>query len=196
MSCKPASMRIAPGKKKDAYDIFGRFLALNSLPHANEYVMKARGVFPEDAIMRANPGISRRQPLCGAPWDYRKRTRRRSDRAESLSQTVPGRLSMPTCDITRIADETVQASWMIVAVAHLLGAPAWRRRRSGAVGGRAIVPLGSEFVRCRRCRGRAPCSASARRLHHSRSPSALCDLARFAGAADFPERHRHRRARR
>jgi len=44
------------GQKKDAYDIFGRFLAFNSLPHANEYVMKARGVFAEDAIMRSNPG--------------------------------------------------------------------------------------------------------------------------------------------
>ena len=44
------------GKKREAYDIFGRFLAFNSLPHANEYVMKARGVFPEDAIMRSNPG--------------------------------------------------------------------------------------------------------------------------------------------
>jgi dihydrodipicolinate synthase/N-acetylneuraminate lyase len=44
------------GRKRDAYDTFGRFLAFNSLPHANEYVMKARGVFAEDAIMRANPG--------------------------------------------------------------------------------------------------------------------------------------------
>ena len=43
------------GRKRDAYDIFGRFLAFNALPHANEYVMKARGVFAEDAIMRANP---------------------------------------------------------------------------------------------------------------------------------------------
>jgi dihydrodipicolinate synthase/N-acetylneuraminate lyase len=46
------------GKKREAYDIFGRFLAFNSLPHANEYVMKARGVFPEDAIMRSNPGAA------------------------------------------------------------------------------------------------------------------------------------------
>ncbi len=45
------------GRKRDAYDIFGRFLAFNALPHANEYVMKARGVFPEDAIMRANPAF-------------------------------------------------------------------------------------------------------------------------------------------
>lgn len=43
------------GRKRDAYDIFGRFLAFNSLPHANEYVMKARGIFADDAIMRSNP---------------------------------------------------------------------------------------------------------------------------------------------
>ena len=43
------------GRKRDAYDTFGRFLAFNSLPHANEYVMKARGVFAEDAVMRSNP---------------------------------------------------------------------------------------------------------------------------------------------
>ena len=43
------------GRKREAYDSFGRFLAFNALPHANEYVMKARGVFAEDAIMRANP---------------------------------------------------------------------------------------------------------------------------------------------
>jgi dihydrodipicolinate synthase/N-acetylneuraminate lyase len=43
------------GRKQEAYDIFGRFLAFNSLPHANEYVMKARGVFAEDALMRTNP---------------------------------------------------------------------------------------------------------------------------------------------
>jgi len=42
------------GRKPEAFDTFGRFLAFNSLPHGNEYVMKARGVFREDAIMRAN----------------------------------------------------------------------------------------------------------------------------------------------
>lgn len=46
------------GKKREAYDIFGRFLAFNALPHANEYVMKARGVFNEDAVMRTNPGMA------------------------------------------------------------------------------------------------------------------------------------------
>ena len=57
------------GKKREAYDIFGRFLAFNSLPHANEYVMKARGVFPDDAIMRTNPGARGR---AGAITDANK----------------------------------------------------------------------------------------------------------------------------
>jgi dihydrodipicolinate synthase/N-acetylneuraminate lyase len=43
------------GKKREAYDMFGRFLSFDALPHANEYVMKARGVFADDAIMRVNP---------------------------------------------------------------------------------------------------------------------------------------------
>lgn len=43
------------GKKREAYDMFGRFLAFDAIPHSNEYVMKARGVFPDDAIMRVNP---------------------------------------------------------------------------------------------------------------------------------------------
>jgi len=54
-------------KKREAYDIFGRFLAFNSLPHSNDYVMKARGVFPEDAIMRSNP------PAPGAGGGGRRR---------------------------------------------------------------------------------------------------------------------------
>jgi 4-hydroxy-tetrahydrodipicolinate synthase len=55
------------GRKRDAYDTFGRFLAFNALPHANEYVMKARGVFAEDAIMRSNPATP------GAPAAARRR---------------------------------------------------------------------------------------------------------------------------
>lgn len=53
------------GKKREAYDIFGRFLAFDSLPHANDYVMMARGVFPEDAIMRTNPGAGANRPRRG-----------------------------------------------------------------------------------------------------------------------------------
>jgi dihydrodipicolinate synthase/N-acetylneuraminate lyase len=43
------------GRKREAYDVFGRFLAFDSIPRSNEYVLMARGVFPEDAIMRVNP---------------------------------------------------------------------------------------------------------------------------------------------
>jgi dihydrodipicolinate synthase/N-acetylneuraminate lyase len=43
------------GRKQDAYDVFGRFLAFDSLPRSNEYVLVARGVFPEGDIMRVNP---------------------------------------------------------------------------------------------------------------------------------------------
>ena len=55
------------GRKRDAFDTFGRFLAFNALPHANEYVMKARGVFAEDAVMRSNPAAP------GAPAPTRRR---------------------------------------------------------------------------------------------------------------------------
>jgi 4-hydroxy-tetrahydrodipicolinate synthase len=54
------------GRKQEAYDTFGRFLAFNSLPHANEYVMKARGVFAEDAVMRVNPPDLGAAPAGGA----------------------------------------------------------------------------------------------------------------------------------
>lgn len=43
------------GRKDQAFQVFGAFLAFNSLPHANEYVLKARGVFAENAVMRTNP---------------------------------------------------------------------------------------------------------------------------------------------
>jgi 2-keto-3-deoxy-L-arabinonate dehydratase len=43
------------GRKAEAYDVFGRFLAFNSIPRSNDYVLVARGVFPEEDIMRANP---------------------------------------------------------------------------------------------------------------------------------------------
>jgi 4-hydroxy-tetrahydrodipicolinate synthase len=43
------------GRKGEAYDVFGRFLAFNSIPRSNDYVLVARGVFPEEDIMRTNP---------------------------------------------------------------------------------------------------------------------------------------------
>jgi 4-hydroxy-tetrahydrodipicolinate synthase len=53
------------GRKQESYDTFGRFLAFNALPHANEYVMKARGVFAEDAVMRTNPPTGSGAPAGG-----------------------------------------------------------------------------------------------------------------------------------
>lgn len=46
-------------KKAQAYDVFGRFLAFNAIPHSNEYVLVARGVFPEGAVMRHNSQSSK-----------------------------------------------------------------------------------------------------------------------------------------
>jgi dihydrodipicolinate synthase/N-acetylneuraminate lyase len=49
------------GKKAEAYNVFGLFMAFKAIPRSNDYVMVARGVFPEDAVMRVNP------PAKGAP---------------------------------------------------------------------------------------------------------------------------------
>jgi dihydrodipicolinate synthase/N-acetylneuraminate lyase len=40
------------GKKREAFSLFGRYLAFNSIPRANDYVLVARGVLPEDSIFR------------------------------------------------------------------------------------------------------------------------------------------------
>jgi 4-hydroxy-tetrahydrodipicolinate synthase len=53
------------GKRREAYDMFGRFMAFNSLPKSNQYVLVARGVFSEDLTMRVNPpapGATQREP--------------------------------------------------------------------------------------------------------------------------------------
>ncbi len=53
------------GHRREAYEVFGRFLAFNSIPRSNDYVLVARGVFPEEDTMRANPpkpGAARHPP--------------------------------------------------------------------------------------------------------------------------------------
>jgi dihydrodipicolinate synthase/N-acetylneuraminate lyase len=74
------------GKKRDAYDVFGRFLAFDSIPHANEYVCIARGVFPEGEIMRVNP-----PPAGGAPM-----ARRRPEGKITDAQKAEIRLALDT----------------------------------------------------------------------------------------------------
>ena len=50
------------GKKREAFDMFGRVLAFESIPNANAYALIARGVFKEDTITRtmALPGEGQR----------------------------------------------------------------------------------------------------------------------------------------
>ena len=42
-------------RKREAFDAFAHFLAFNSIPGSNAYVLAARGVFPEEDTMRLNP---------------------------------------------------------------------------------------------------------------------------------------------
>jgi dihydrodipicolinate synthase/N-acetylneuraminate lyase len=57
------------GKKREAFDMFGRVLAFESIPSAGPYVLKARGVFKENSITRSAPvaGAAGRRPA--APLD-------------------------------------------------------------------------------------------------------------------------------
>jgi len=40
------------GKKREGFDMFGRVLAIDSIPNADAYMLIARGVFKEDTITR------------------------------------------------------------------------------------------------------------------------------------------------
>jgi dihydrodipicolinate synthase/N-acetylneuraminate lyase len=41
------------GKKREAFDMFGRVLAFDSIPNSGSYILTARGVFKEDTTTRA-----------------------------------------------------------------------------------------------------------------------------------------------
>ncbi len=45
------------GKQKEAFDMFGRVLAFESIPNAGNYVLEARGVFKENTQSRKMPGM-------------------------------------------------------------------------------------------------------------------------------------------
>ena len=53
--------RYQAGQKREAFNIFGAFLAFNAQPRANEYVMMARGVFADDAVMRKMPSAQEKK---------------------------------------------------------------------------------------------------------------------------------------
>lgn len=45
------------GKQREAFDMFGRILAFDSIPHANQYLLVARGIFKETTKSRPTPGM-------------------------------------------------------------------------------------------------------------------------------------------
>jgi 4-hydroxy-tetrahydrodipicolinate synthase len=45
------------GEKKEAFDMFGRIQAFNSIPNSGNYVLQARGIFKENTASRRTPGM-------------------------------------------------------------------------------------------------------------------------------------------
>jgi 4-hydroxy-tetrahydrodipicolinate synthase len=45
------------GKRREAFDMFGRILAFDSIAHADQYLMVARGIFKENTRSRPMPGM-------------------------------------------------------------------------------------------------------------------------------------------
>jgi len=45
------------GKRREAFDMFGRILAFTSISHTNQYLMVARGIFKENTRSRPTPGM-------------------------------------------------------------------------------------------------------------------------------------------
>jgi dihydrodipicolinate synthase/N-acetylneuraminate lyase len=45
------------GKQKEAFDMFGRIQAFNSIPNAGNYVLEARGIFKANTASRRMPGM-------------------------------------------------------------------------------------------------------------------------------------------
>jgi dihydrodipicolinate synthase/N-acetylneuraminate lyase len=54
------------GKRREAFDMFGRILAFGSISHASQYLMVARGIFKETTRSRPTPGMgdaANKQPV-------------------------------------------------------------------------------------------------------------------------------------
>jgi hypothetical protein len=45
------------GKPRESFDMFGRILAFDSITHADQYLMVARGIFKETTRSRHMPGM-------------------------------------------------------------------------------------------------------------------------------------------
>lgn len=57
------------GHQGEAFDLFGRISAFNSIPGANQYAMVARGIFGETTLYRQNPSKTGSTVSTAAPSD-------------------------------------------------------------------------------------------------------------------------------
>jgi 4-hydroxy-tetrahydrodipicolinate synthase len=81
------------GQHKNAFDLFGRISAFNSITGANAYAMAARGVFKETTLYRQNPVKSGATTLSAAPADATQEAFIRETLEELLS--APARSAGP-----------------------------------------------------------------------------------------------------
>jgi hypothetical protein len=50
------------GRQREAFDMFGRILAFESIEGVSQYILVARGVFKESTTHRPTPGMGTRRP--------------------------------------------------------------------------------------------------------------------------------------
>jgi 4-hydroxy-tetrahydrodipicolinate synthase len=72
------------GRRKEAFDLFGRLSAFNAITGANAYAMIARGVFKETTLYRQNPSKTGATTTAAAPADPAQRAFVRETLAEFL----------------------------------------------------------------------------------------------------------------
>ena len=76
------------GRRKEAFDLFGRLSAFNSVTGANAYAMIARGVFKETTLYRQNPSKIGATTAPAAPTDAAQRAFIRETLTEFLKPPV------------------------------------------------------------------------------------------------------------
>ncbi|HTW34360.1 MAG TPA: dihydrodipicolinate synthase family protein [Rhizomicrobium sp.] len=78
------------GQRKEAFDLFGRISAFNSIRGANAYAMVARGVFGETTLYRQNPSKTGAVTSPAAPADAAQKAFIRETLNESLKPYLRG----------------------------------------------------------------------------------------------------------
>ena len=79
------------GKRREAFDMFGRILAFDSIAHADQYLLVARGIFKEDTKSRPMPGMG--NPANKPSPSDRGRQESCSRSAQHLSEALLARLN-------------------------------------------------------------------------------------------------------